>query len=102
MENELEVKNKCLDDYKKKYEKLNEYKTLPKVNEVKVEKLLDDMNSFPGRIQMSGPIGETSVLPDKKDNNPLHGLNGRKMAGKDIFNEGDSNKYKIEELDGDD
>lgn len=102
MENKIEKKDEFLSKTKAKYEKSGEYKKLPEIKEIKVEKLLDDMNSFPGRIQMSGPLGATSVLPDKKDHNPMHGLNGKRMAGSELFKDGDSNKYKIEELDGED
>jgi hypothetical protein len=102
MENKIEQKDEFLKKTKAKYEKLHEYGEKPKIKEVKVEGLLDDMNSFPGRIQMSGPIGSTSVLPDKVNANPLHGLNGKMMAGSELGKSGDNNKYKIEELEGDD
>lgn len=102
MDKEVKTKNEFLDKSKTKYEKLHEYKKLPEIKEIKMEGLLNDTNSFPGRIIMAGPIGKTSVLPDKKDHNPLHGENGKVMAGSEMGKKGDNNKYKIEELEGED
>jgi len=51
-----------------------------KAKPIKVENLLNDMNSIPTKITVSGPIGETSVRKTKTEENPLHAKD-KKMAG---------------------
>ena len=92
MDEKIKTKNEFLDKTKKKYEKLDEYKGLPKAKDIKVEGLLNDMNNFPGRISMVNTVGSTSVLPDKKDHNPLHGKDGKIMSG---AKEGNTGKEEL-------
>ena len=96
-ENETQVKNKFLDKMKDKHEKLGKEEVSKKAKEIRVDGLVDDMNSFPGRIHLAGPIGSTSVKEDKKNHNPLHGGDGKYMGGKDIGKENKSNKFGMDD-----
>ena len=100
MDNEIKLKNKFLDKMKDKAEKKGE--AIPKAKEIRVEGLADNLNSFPGRIRMAGPVGETSARKDVNSMNGLQAENGKSMAGSDKGKKGDSNKYDIEELKGED
>jgi len=92
MDEKIKTKDEFLDKTKEKYEKLHEYKNLPKAKEIKVEDLLKDTNDFPGRISMVNTIGSTSVLPDKKEHNPLHGKDGEILSG---TKEGNTGKEEL-------
>lgn len=73
MDKSIEVKNKSLDQYKKKFdtkEKDSEIYDKPKI---KVENLLNNLNSIPSKIFVMGEVGSKSVRSAKKDENPLHG-----------------------------
>lgn len=78
----LEKKSKFLEETKEKYDKKGIEQDALKAKPIKVEGLLDDMNSFPGKVNISGPVGYTSVKKKDPENaNKLHGADGKPMAG---------------------
>ena len=77
-----EKKGKFLEGLQSKHNTKVEDADAMKVKKgIKVEGLLDDMNSFPEKIHIAGPIGQTSVKKSKPQENDLHGDDGKPMAG---------------------
>ena len=70
-------KSKFLDEYKKKHEtKVTDAEALKAKNHT-MEGILKDIVSAPERMVMTGPVGNTSVRPTKKNENDLHGKDGK-------------------------
>jgi hypothetical protein len=76
-----EKKGKFLEGLQAKHNTKVEDADAMKPKGIKVEGLLNDMNSFPEKIHIAGPIGETSVRKSKPQENDLHGKDGQPMAG---------------------
>lgn len=81
MDKTTETRNEFLEKMREKYGMNGE--TIPKAKEIRVEGLVNDMNSFPGRLKMVNTIGKTSVKNDEPNMNKLHGKDGKKMVEDD-------------------
>ena len=76
------VDGKFMANMKKRFETKETDAGSLKAKPITVEGLANDINAFPEKLNIVGPIGKTSVKPSKKDENKLNGGDGKAMTGK--------------------
>lgn len=77
---EIKTKNKFLSEYKKKFETKVEDKDALKAKPITMGKVLEGVVQMPEKVHIAGPIGQTSVRKDKKNENTLHGADGTEFS----------------------
>lgn len=80
MDKEIKTKNNYMDELKRKFETKAVDTDALKAKDTSIEKTLANVTTFPGRMVLSGPVGNTSVKPDKKEENPLHGKDDKVLG----------------------
>lgn len=73
MDKEIKTKNNYMDELKHKFETKAVDTDALKAKDTSIEKTLTNVSTFPEKMVLSGPVGNTSVKSSKKDENPLHG-----------------------------